>query len=126
MVPLIDTFFLLLAFFISSVLSMSILGGLPIELPRLAHATKLDPTDLVVITIARDGQLQLNGQPVSLDEIAARLQANPHASMLRVAVRADRFVPAGQLLEVLAAVRGAGVHRVGLVTQTTPETETRP
>lgn len=116
MVPLIDSFFLLLAFFVSSVLSMSILGGLPVELPTLTHTVKLDPKDLRVLTVARDGALQVDGDAISLEEMAARLQAGPGVSTLRVAVRADRAVPSGRLLEVLGAVRGAGVRQVGLVT----------
>lgn len=119
MVPLIDSFFLLLAFFISSVLSLSMIGGLPVELPALTQTVKLDPKDVSVITVARDGQLQLDGQSVSLTDITTRLKGNPHASSLRIAVRADRLVPSGQLLEVLGAVRAAGVHRVGLVANTT-------
>lgn len=121
MVPLIDSFFLLLAFFVSSVLSMSILGGLPVELPALAHTVKLDPKDLRVITVARDGALQLDGYAIGLEEMAARLQADTHAPSLRVAVRADRSVPSGRLLGVLGAVREAGVQHVGLVTQALPE-----
>ena len=117
MVPLIDTFFLLLAFFISSVLSMSILGGLPIELPTAAHAAKLDPQELVVITLARDGTLQLNGQAAELAGLAAHLKTGFSPSTLRVAVRADREVPTGELIKVLEAVRAAGVRRAGLVTQ---------
>ena len=117
MVPLIDTFFLLLAFFISSVLAMSVLGGLPIELPAAAHAAKLDPQELVVITLARDGALQLDGQPATLEDLSRRLAADPNRSLLRVAVRADRAVPTGELTTLLDAVRAAGVRRVGLVTQ---------
>ncbi len=121
MVPLIDSFFLLLAFFISSVLSLSMIGGLPIELPSVAKTVKLDPKDLVVITVTRDRQLQLDGQAVSLSGMTARLKADPRAASLRIAVRADRLVSAGQLLEVLGAVRGAGVHRVGLIANPTAE-----
>lgn len=121
MVPLIDSFFLLLAFFVSSALSMSILAGLPVELPVLAHTVKLDPKDLRVLTMGRDGLVQLDGEAVTLDEVRARLEADPRASNLRVAVRADRSVPAGRLLEILGSVRGAGVRHVGLVTQPLPE-----
>ena len=122
LVPLIDTFFLLLAFFISSMLSMSVLKGLPLELPMAAQAVTLKPKNLIVITVANDGQLQLEGQPVSLDELTARLAADPNASTLRAAVRVDRIVPTGRLVRVLSAVREAGVHRVGLVTDT-PDVE---
>jgi len=117
MVPLIDTFFLLLAFFISSMLSMSILKGLPIELPSVGQATSLDRKEVVLITITREEQIQMDGEPAGLHEIASRLQgmSTPVAN-LRVAVRADRAVPTGRLAEVLEAVRLAGVRRLGLVT----------
>ena len=126
MVPLIDSFFLLLAFFVSSVLSMSVIGGLPVELPRGAHAVKLEPRDMAVVTITRDGQLSLNAQPLSLTQLFEHLKADPRASSLRVAVKTDRAVPSGQLLEVLDVVRGAGVRQVGLVTTMVQEMEPSP
>lgn len=117
MVPLIDTFFLLLAFFISSMLSMSLLKGLPVELPNVGRAASLDQKDVVVITITREEQIQLDGESAGLQEIAGRLQArSTPAAELRVAVRADRAVPTGRLADVLEAVRLAGVRRLGLVT----------
>ena len=121
MVPLVDSFFLLLAFFISSALSMSVVGALPVELPRVAGTVKLEPNALLVITVARDGQLRLDGQSINVDDVTTRLKANPRASTLHVAVRTDRLVPAGRLLEVLGAVRGAGVHHIGFVTNVIPE-----
>ena len=115
MVPLIDSFFLLLAFFLSSALSMSALAGLPVELPRAAHAETLDPRETRVLTVSRGGQLQLDGQPLARSELAGRLQSDPRGPRLRVAVRVDQAVPAGELLDVLGLVRGAGVPRVGLL-----------
>ena len=126
MVPLIDSFFLLLAFFISSALSMSVIGGIPVELPAVGRVMKLEPKDLLVITVARDGQLQFEGQSLTLEDLPTRLKMHPRVSLLRVAVRADRLVPAGRLLEVLSTVRGAGVSRVGLVTDMTHEVTSLP
>lgn len=123
MVPLIDTFFLLLAFFISSVLSMSTLKGLPLELPATRQAQQLKPEDLLVVTVAKDGQVQLDGTAVTLEQTTTRLHAASNPSALRVAVRADRAVPTGRLVEVLSAVRTAGVHRVGLVTDAAPDAQ---
>ncbi len=123
LVPLIDTFFLLLAFFISSVMSMSALKGLPLELPSARAAERLNPEDLLVVTVANDEQVQLDGTAVTLEELSVRLQAATNPSTLRVAVRADRAVPTGRLVEVLSAVRGAGVRRVGLVTDAADETQ---
>ncbi len=123
MVPLIDTFFLLLAFFISSVLSMAVLKGLPLELPATRQAQRLKPEDLLVVTVANDGQVQLDGTAVTLEEMGALLQTTANPSTLRVAVRADRAVPTGRLVEVLSAVREAGVHRMGLVTDAVPDAQ---
>jgi biopolymer transport protein ExbD len=123
MVPLIDTFFLLLAFFISSVLSMSVLKGLPLELPSARAAERLKPEDLRMVTVTTDGHVQLDGTAVTLKELETRLQADPDLSTLRVAVRADRSVPTGRLVEVLSAVRGAGVRRAGLVTDAADEAQ---
>lgn len=117
MLPLIDTFFLLLAFFMSSMLSMSILDGVPLELPTLRQAARLDPEDLIVISVAKDGQVRLGKDAVRLAELSRRLRAAEHAETVRVAIRADRSVPAGRLVEVLGAVREAGMSRVGLVTE---------
>ena len=116
MVPLIDSFFLLLAFFMSSALSMSILKGLPLELPSARQAERLQPEDLLVVTVTKDGHAQLDGDAVTLEQMVVRLRAVAKASTLRVAVRADRVVPTGRLVEVLDAVRAAGIHRMGLVT----------
>jgi len=123
MVPLIDTFFLLLAFFISSVLSMSVLKGLPLELPTARQAQRLKLEDLLVVTVAHDGQVQLDGTAVILEEMGARLQTAANSSTFRVAVRADRAVPTGRLVEVLSAIRGTGIYRVGLVTDTATDAQ---
>ncbi len=116
MIPLIDTFFLLLAFFISSVMSMSVLGGIPVELPQVATAIKLDPQEMAIVTVTREGAVELDGVPVAMEELAGRLRSDPRADRLRVAVRADRQVLVERLLEVMSAVRESGVHRVGLLT----------
>ena len=123
MVPLIDTFFLLLALFISSVLSMSVMKGPPLELPATRHAERLAPDDLLVVTVAHDGQAQLDGTAVTLEEMRVRLQTTANPSAVHVAVRTDRAVPTGRLVEVLSAIRGAGVHRVGLVTDAAPDAQ---
>lgn len=119
MIPLIDTFFLLLAFFISSMLSMSVLRGLAVELPA-ASGARLEPEDLLVVTVALDGQVELGGEPVTLAALSARLTQDPRKEALRVAIRADRSVSAGRLLEVLGTVREAGIRRVGILTQPEP------
>lgn len=117
MVPLIDSFFLLLAFFISSVLSMEIVKGLPVELPRSSIAAAVDRKDRRIVTIGREGQLQLDGERVGLDRLRDRLAQDPAKTSLQVGIRADEATPYRDVMEVLSAVRQSGVARVLLLSQ---------
>lgn len=117
MVPLIDSFFLLLAFFISSVLSMEIVRGLPVDLPKSASAAPVNQQERRIVTIAKEGQIQLDGEPLSLEGLATRLSQDPHKVSLRVGIRADAETPYRTVVEVLGAVRQSGVARVLLLSQ---------
>ena len=117
MVPLIDTFFLLLAFFISSVLTLEVVRGLPVELPGEGKSSqRLDPHRLLV-TITEDHVIQLEGEAVTLEQLRARLEQRPDATHLKVGLRGDRNVAYEQIVEVLGVIQGAGVHQVSLLTR---------
>ncbi len=115
MVPLIDSFFLLLAFFMSSVLSMEVVRGLPVELPKAGAVPTLSKESHLVVTVSHSGAMEMEGEPVTLEELQARLVSDPKLSSLRVGIRADRETPYERVVELLAAVRGAGVGRVILL-----------
>lgn len=117
MVPLIDTFFLLLAFFISSVLTMEVVRGLPVDLPNDRGASnRLDP-DRFLVTITQGGLIEVGGDPVTVEGLQARLGSHPDRQTLRVGLRADRTVHYEQVVQVLEAVQRAGVSRVSLLTR---------
>jgi len=117
MVPLIDSFFLLLAFFMSSVLSMEVVQGLPIELPRVGPAARVSEQNRRIVTLGREGQIQLDGEAVSLTQLRSRISQDPGRASLRVGIRADGATPYRNIMEVLAAVRESGVARVLLLSQ---------
>lgn len=115
MVPLIDSFFLLLAFFMSSVLTMEVTRGLPVELPKAAAGSTTSEEQRRVVTVTRDGGIQLDGKPVGLQGLKERLFSDPGRGSLRVGIRADGGASYEAVVQVLAAVRGAGVERVILL-----------
>lgn len=117
MVPLIDTFFLLLAFFISSVLTMDVVRGLPVDLPRDEGASQRVDPDRLFVTLTEGGIIELEGTPVTLAELSARLEIHPKRPSLRVGLRADRTVHYEQVVQVLESVQQAGVSRVSLLTR---------
>lgn len=115
MIPLIDCFFLLLAFFMSSVLTMEVVRGLPVELPKAGGAASVSQEGRRVVTLGREGQIQLDGETMSVEELVRRLSLDPSRESSRVGIRADESAPYRSVVEVLAAVRRGGAARVILL-----------
>lgn len=116
LLPLLDAFFLLLAFFVSSMLSMEIVRGLPVELPRAGGSTSLPKEDRLLVTVAGEGRVQLEDRTVTLEALTRELKAHPRRGSLVVGIRADRQTPYAWFVRVLGAVREADVGRVTLLT----------
>jgi len=117
MVPLIDTFFLLLAFFVSSVLTMEVVRGLPVELPLAGKDSSLESQDRGIVTVGEGEMLQWEGEPITLQELYQRLLTHPQRETLQVAIRGDRHTPYHRVIEVLSVVKEARVRKVTLLTQ---------
>jgi biopolymer transport protein ExbD len=119
MIPLIDMFFLLLVFFIFGVFSMTMQQGILVDLPT-ANTAASTQEDTISISLAADGSLFVNQQPVTLQHLEATLaQIRPAAPYPLVVINADRQVPHGTVISVLDGVRHAGYQRVSF--QTAPE-----
>lgn len=117
MIPLIDVVFLLLVFFIYSMLSMTVHKGLPVNLPTAATAT-VDKENFITITLQRDGRLFLEDREVDMHTLPAFLieqrKKNPQ---VQVYLRADREASYQRAVEVMDLVRSAGIHKLALETQ---------
>jgi len=112
MVPLIDCFFLLLTFFIFGVFSMTMQQGLLVDLPTAQTATSTKELT-VTVSLTPDGGLFLNQQPMTLDALASSLRQTAGTEpQTVVSLNADRAVAHGRVIEVLDAVRQAGLQRV--------------
>src|SRR5215467_12339761 len=72
-IPMIDTIFFLLVFFMISTLSMARYSGLPVNLPKAATGQQ-PPSESAAITIAADGDITIDKQPVARDGIRGALQ----------------------------------------------------
>ena len=62
-IPMIDTIFFLLVFFMISTLSMSQYKGMPVNLPKAASGQQA-PAESAAVTINKEGQIFLNKQAV--------------------------------------------------------------
>jgi biopolymer transport protein ExbD len=84
-----------------------------VALPK-AQEKKISEPDQVKVEIARNKTLYVNNVPVTLKELAAKLSGNPNIS---VNVQGDAAISYQDLVDVLDAIREAGVTRVGLATE---------
>ena len=112
--PLVDVMLVLLI--ISMLAAPMLQKGIQLELPQADTATDIRQSQ-VIVSLDREGRLRINETPVHADLLEARMKAlaaaNPKETVF---LRADRFIPYGEVLLVMDRIRKAGVTRVALVT----------
>ncbi|MGZ8444901.1 MAG: ExbD/TolR family protein [Candidatus Binatia bacterium] len=113
-IPMIDTIFFLLVFFMISTLSMTQFNGMPVNLPKAASGQQA-PAESAAITIDKDARLFLNQQAIDKAVLgeALRQQLAKNAEML-VVINADDGVLHGQVVEVMDIARGANVAKMAI------------
>jgi biopolymer transport protein ExbD len=113
-IPMIDTIFFLLVFFMISTLSMAQYKGMPVNLPKAASGQPA-PAESAAITINKDHQIFLDKQAVDQATLGERLRAqiakNPE---LLVVINADDGVEHGHVVEVMDIARGANVAKMAI------------
>ena len=105
-----DVMFLVLVFFIYCIFDMSVHRGLKVDLPNAAGT--LEKGERIVITIKPDNSLQFNGMEMTKDEAIGRIRELQAVKMrLPVLVSGDRRASLGVGIELLAALKAAGVEK---------------
>jgi biopolymer transport protein ExbD len=114
-IPMIDTMFFLLVFFMVATLSMTLQRGVPVNLPHAATAQD-ELRQVVTVTLTKEGKLLFDKEPMqSTADVVARLgRWKASGTDVSVVVNADRAVEHGQVVELMDAVRQAGVTRIAV------------
>jgi biopolymer transport protein TolR len=114
--PLVDVMLVLLIIFM--VTAPILQQGVSVDLPEVTAAPLAGSEEQLVVVVTRDGKLQLNDSPIKVDELNRKLSSILSVKPDRqVYLRADKNVPYGKVVEVMAAVRSAGVRKLGMVTE---------
>jgi biopolymer transport protein TolR len=115
-VPLVDVMLVLLVIFM--VTAPILQQGVQVDLPRARAGALTGQDDQLVVTVDKSGRVYLNDAEMTVEALREKLAAVTRTRPDRqVFLRADRSVPYGRVVEVLAAVRGAGVENLGMVTE---------
>ncbi|MDY6988780.1 MAG: protein TolR [Thermodesulfobacteriota bacterium] len=123
--PLVDVMLVLLIIFM--VTAPMMMQGVNVSLPQTT--SKPLPAEKDHLTISVDGsqQIYINDYKVALDALQAKikkiLEGRPDQ---KVYLRADRSVPYGVVVQVIAEVKMAGIEKLGMVTEPLKETHKTP
>jgi biopolymer transport protein ExbD len=112
-VPLVDVILVVLIIFMVTA-PMIMKPSISVNLPKSASGDSTKPSKLN-ISIAADGQVQLDGKKVSENEILAsakdEFSKNPDVQAI---ISADKDVPHGKVVSILDVVKSAGVKRFAI------------
>jgi biopolymer transport protein TolR len=117
--PLVDVMLVLLIVFM--VTAPLIQQGVEVNLPDARATTVEDPEEKLVLSVKADRSIYLGtGEKpakIALEELEVKLRANPRVQKdHEVYLMADRSLPYGYIVEVMAAAQRAGVKNLGMIT----------
>jgi biopolymer transport protein ExbD len=117
-IPMIDTMFFLLVFFMVATLSMTVQRGLPVNLPHATTARE-DVAKTVTITITRDGRLFWDKEAMTdIGECRLRLSAvSPNPQQVSIIINADQTALHGRVVEIMDVMRDCGITKMAISTK---------
>ncbi|HZR79624.1 MAG TPA: protein TolR [Candidatus Binatia bacterium] len=114
--PLVDVMLVLLVIFM--VTAPILQQGVSVDLPRAQAGSLAGKEEQLVVSITKSGDLYLNEKQMNAASLEAQLrQIAGERPDGQVFVRADQSVPYGDVVRVMAAIKAAGIRKVGMVTQ---------
>jgi biopolymer transport protein TolR len=114
--PLVDVMLVLLIIFMVTAPMMQ--QGVQVNLPQ-ADTKALTPQETtVVVSIEKSGRMFINSSEISAGELRAKLKGMfATKTKKEVFLKADKDVPYGEVVKAMAEIKGAGIERLGMVTE---------
>ena len=118
--PLVDVMLVLLIIFM--VTAPLIQSGVKVDLPRASAQPMEHSEEKLVLKITKDRRIYLGDVEIDGAQLEEKLTTNARVQKDKeLYLHADRSLPYGQIVEVMATARRAGVESLGMITE--PEKE---
>ena len=113
--PLIDVVFLLLVFFLVATTFADDEVEMDLELPRAQNGSDGADAELLVIHVAEDGSMRVDGREVTLAGLEQKLLAAAERNTdQEVLIRGDTRVDLGRVVEAFDACLSASLNKVSI------------
>ena len=114
--PFVDVMLVLLVIFMITAPMMQ--QGMQVNLPKTEAKAMTVKDEPIIVTIDRSGRAFLDKGEVPQGQLKAKLAAVfASKSKKEVFLKADRDVPYGDVIRAMAEIKGAGVERLGMLTE---------
>ena len=115
-IPMIDTVFFLLVFFMLSSLSLTHLNGLRVDLPTGKNAPS-QPRASLTLSVQKSGTMSLNNRVVTLQNLSQNLKRIPNVKSQTLTINADKNVSYGTVMRAIDTARQVGISRTNFVVE---------
>ncbi len=114
--PLVDVMLVLLVIFMVTAPMMQ--QGVQVNLPKAETKALPAPEESVVVSIERSGKVFINATEIPASDLRTKLRDMFSARTKKeVFLKADTDVPYGEVVKTMAEIKGAGIERLGMVTE---------
>jgi len=113
--PFVDVMLVLLIIFM--VTAPMMVQGVDVDLPEASAEPMPTETEPLMISIDRDGRTYIDDVPIEIGFLGDKLDKILEGRGSReVYLRADKTIPYGVVVRVMAEIQAAGVEKLGMVT----------
>ena len=114
--PLVDVMLVLLIIFMVTAPMMT--QGLDVNLPQTTAKSIKTQEDPLFMTINKKGEIFLEEHMIRLEDLEEKVKSIfKYRRDKELLLRADRDIPYGVVIKVIAAVKRAGIDKLGMVTE---------
>lgn len=114
--PFVDVMLVLLVIFMITAPMMQ--QGMQVNLPKTEAKAMSVKDEPVIVTIDKNGRAFLDKEEIPQGQLKSKLTAVfGSKSKKEVFLKADRDVPYGEVIRAMAEIKGAGVERLGMLTE---------
>jgi biopolymer transport protein TolR len=119
--PMVDVMLVLLIIFMVTAPMMT--QGVNVELPETTAKSLRQEEKPIVITVNKEGDISINKIPLVRALMVQELQKNYDTNKNQpIFLRADKNVPYGHVVTVMADIKSVGFDKIGMITKP-PEKE---